>query len=99
MIVRDHFLHDVRTRADDHAGIKIACIDIDDAAVGIAQIVHKRRVRFAGGDGECLTVRLHIRDFGVAGRAVMVFQQMFQALLDRFCVHRVAAGERDVKHL
>ena len=56
MIVRDHFLHDIGTRANHDAGIKITCIHINDAAVGVAQIVHECRIWFAGGNGERLAI-------------------------------------------
>ena len=51
MIVRDHVCHNIRTGTGDNADVKITGVYIDDAAVRIAQIVHKCRVRLAGGDG------------------------------------------------
>ena len=96
MIVRDHFLDHIGTCANHNASIKITCIHINDAAVGVAKIVHQGRIRFAGCDGQNLTICLHIRNFGVARCAVMVFQQMLKALLDRCCVHDSPIGERDV---
>ena len=96
MIVRDHICYDIRTCAGDNAGIKIAGIHVNDATVRVAQIVHKCRVRLAGGDGQDLTVRLHVGNFGVAGCAVVVFQQMLKALLYGFRVHLSPAGERNI---
>ena len=96
MIVRDHFLHDIGTRANHDAGIKITCIHINDAAVGVAQIVHQGGIGFAGGDGQYLTVGGHVHDLRVTGGAVVVFQQVIQALLDCRRVHGPAVGERNV---
>ena len=96
MIVRDHFLDHIGTRANHDAGIKITSIHINDAAVGVTKIIHQGRIWFAGCDGQDLPVRLHIRNFGVAGGAVVIFQQMLKALLDCLRVHGPAVGECNI---
>ena len=93
MVVRDQLLHNVGAGAGDDAVFKIRRVHIDDAAVGVAQIVHQGGIGFAGGDGQYLTVGGHVHDLRVAGGAVVVFQQVIQALLYGFAVHVPAGGE------
>ena len=93
MVVRDQLLHNVGAGTGDNAVFKIRRVHIDDAAVGVAQIVHQGRVWLAGGDGQYLTVGGHVHDLRVAGGAVVVFQQVIQALLYGLAVHVPAGGE------
>ncbi len=93
MVVGHHVLDGIGAGAHGDARVKVAGIHVDDAAVGVAQVVHQRRQRLLGGDGQHLAVSLDGVDHGVGGRAIVDLQQMLQALLHRRAVHIAAAGE------
>ena len=95
MVIRNHVHNDIRAGTGNDTCVEITGIHINDAAVRIAQIVHKCRIRLTCGDGQNLSVRLHIRDLSIAGRTVMVFQHMLEALLYSLCIHRIAALKQD----
>ncbi len=96
MVVRDHLHNDIGAGTGNDTCVKITGIHINDAAIGVAQIVHKRRIRLTGGDGQNLSIRLHIRDLGIAGCTVVVLQHMLEALLYSLCIHFPTTGEGDV---
>ena len=93
MVVRDQLLYRIGTGTGYNAGFKIRGIHIDDAAVGITQIVHQGRIGLAGGNGQGLPLCLHVHDLGIAGSPVVIFQQVLQALLHGFAVHLPAGRE------
>ena len=93
MVICDQLLYCIGASTGHNAGIKVGCVHIDDAAVGVTQIVHQGGIGLAGGDGQSLTLCLHIHNFGIAGSAVVVFQQVLQALLHGFAIHIPAGGE------
>ena len=93
MVVRDHVLHDIGTGAGHDAFVKVGGVHIDDAAVGVAEVVHQSGDRLGGLDGQDLTVGLDALDLGIGGSAVVRFEQMVEALLDSGGVHVAAGGE------
>ena len=94
--VRDHVHHHIGAGADDDACFKVAGIHIDDAAVGVPQIVHQGGIGLAGGDGENLPLCLNVYNLGVAGGTVVDCNQAVQALLDSCSVQLPSVGEGDV---
>ena len=93
MVVHQHVDGSVGAGADGDAGLKIGGVHVDDAGVGVAEVVHQGGVRLGGDDGQGLAVGLHAHDLGVAGGAVMVLQQVLKALLDGGGIHVAAGGE------
>ena len=96
VMIRLHVGHHIGTRARNDPFFKIGCLHIDDTAVGIAQVVHQRRIGLAGNDGQGLTVCLDLLDLGIFRSAVMICEQMLQTFLDRIAVHRTSAGKRHI---
>ena len=93
MVVGDQLFDGIGAGSGHNTGFKIRSLHIDDAAVGVSQVVHQGGVGLAGGDGQYLPLGLDIQDLGVAGGPVVVFQQMLQALLHGSPVHIPAGGE------
>ena len=93
VIVRLHVGHHIGTCARDDPLVKIGGLNVNDAAVGIPQVIHQRRVGLAGGDRKDLAVCLNIRDLCVSRSPVMIGEQMLQAFLDSFSVHQTSAGK------
>ena len=93
MIVCDHVFYDVGPRADSDAFLKVRSVHIDDAAIGVAQIVHQSRIGFGCFYGQFLTVGLDALDLGVFRGTVMRLKQMLKTLLDRLCIHIAAGGK------
>ena len=59
MVVCDDFCCHIGTGADDAAVVGDADFHVDDAAVGLGEIVHQDGVGLGGDDGQLLAVGLH----------------------------------------
>jgi hypothetical protein len=68
-------------------------VDVNDAAIGVAQVVHQGGIRLRGLDGQGQAVGLDGLDLRVGGCAVVDLEQMVEALLDSGGVHVAAGGE------
>ena len=95
MVVRDDFGRHIGTGADDAAVVGDADLHVDDAAVGLGEIVHQNGVGLGGDDGQLLTVGLHRGDLEVAGGALVDLDQVLETGLDRGSVTLFAVGEAD----
>lgn len=95
MVVRDDFGRHIGTGADDAAVVGDADLHVDDAAVGLGEIVHQNWVGLGGDDGQLLTVGLHRGDLEVAGSALVDLDQVLETGLDRGGVTLLAVGEAD----
>ena len=95
MVVRDDFGRHIGTGADDAAVVGDTDFHVDDAAVGLGEIVHQDGVGLGGDDGQLLTVGLHRGDLEVAGGALVDLDQVLETGLDRGSVTLLAVGEAD----
>ena len=91
-----HGLGNVGAGAGHVAVLGHARLHVDDAAVRVAQVVDERRARLARLDGDGVALGGDVGDLHVAGRTVVLGDQVVEAFLHGLAVHGAAVRELHV---